>query len=55
MYHNNPAVPATFAILASLLVMGVGTVATGRRVRLASEAPVVDAGEARPVGGGRRS
>ncbi len=41
MYHNNPAVPATAAISASLLVMGVGSLATGRRVRLATEAPAV--------------
>lgn len=31
-YHNNPAVPATFAILASLAVLGVGLLAGGRGV-----------------------
>ncbi len=25
-YHNNPAVPATFAIVASTLVMGLGSI-----------------------------
>lgn len=29
MYHNNPAVPATFAILASLLVVGAGRLVGG--------------------------